>query len=144
MSEDELEKAEKKYNGKYNKWTVKLQHIVVWSIQDISHAVMRLSGYNAAPFLLCWKVLDHIMRYLYHKPYVPIMYPRKKMKEKKIVAHHAKGEGDITDLKKIREHTGLKIYIDADLVKDMTTRRSITSVVHEYNEVVFAWKIVKQ
>ena len=122
---------------------VKLQHIVVWSRQDISHAVMRISGYNAALFLLCWKVLDRIMRYLYHKPYVPIMYPRKKMKEKKIVAHHVKGEGDITDLKNIREHTGLKIYTDADLAKDMTIRRSITSVVHEYNEVVFAWKIVK-
>ena len=31
MSEDELEKAEKKYNGKYNKWTGALQHIAVWS-----------------------------------------------------------------------------------------------------------------
>ena len=84
------------------------------------------------------------MRYLYHKPHVPIMYPRKKVEENKIVAHHAKGEGEITDLKNIREHTGLKMYIDADLAKDMTTRRSVTSVVHEYNEVAFAWKIVKQ
>ena len=29
MSEDELEKSEKKYNGKYNKWTGALQHIAV-------------------------------------------------------------------------------------------------------------------
>ena len=72
------------------------------------------------------------------------MYPRKKVEKNKIVAHHAKGEGGITDLKNIREHNGLKMYTDADLAKDMTTRRSVTSVVHEYNEVAFAWKIVKQ
>ena len=44
----------------------------------------------------------------------------------KIVAHHAKGEGEITDLKNIREHTGLKMYTDVDLAKDMTTRISVT------------------
>ena len=138
MSEDELEKVEKKYNGKYNKWTGALQHIAVWSRQDISHAVMRLSGYNAAPSLPCWKALDHTMRYLYHKPHVPIMYPRKKVEENKIVVHHAKGEGETTDLNNIREHTGLKMYTDADLAKDMTTRRSVTSVVYTYDEITFA------
>ena len=140
MSEDELERAAKKYNRKYNKWTGVLQHIAVWSRQDISHAVMRLSGYNAVPSLPCWKALDHTMQYLYHKPHVPIMYPRKKVEENKIVVHHAKGEGEreIIDLKNIREHTGLKMYTYADLAKDMTTRRSVTSVVHEYNEVAFA------
>ena len=47
MSEDELKKAEKKYNGNYNKWTGTLRHIAaVWSRQNISNAVMRLSGYT--------------------------------------------------------------------------------------------------
>ena len=78
------------------------------------------------------------MRYLYHTPHVPIMYSRKKVEENKIVAHHSKGEGEITDLKNIREHNGLKMYTDTDLAKDMTTRRSVTSVVHGYNEVAFA------
>jgi len=36
------------------------------------------------------------------------------------------------------------MYTNTNLAKDMTTRRPVTSVVHEYNEVVFAWKIVKQ
>ena len=99
---------------------------------------MKLSGYNAAPSLPCWKALDHTMRYLYHKPHLPIMYQQKKVEENKIDARHAKGEGEITDFKYIREHTGLKMYIDADLAKDMTTRRSVTSVVHEYNDVAFA------
>jgi len=49
MSEEELTRAKKRYTGKNTKWTGALQHIAVWSRQDISHAVMRLSGYNAAP-----------------------------------------------------------------------------------------------
>ena len=72
------------------------------------------------------------------------MHPRKKVEENKIVAHHTKEEGEITDLTNIREHTGLKVYIDVDLAKDVTTRRSVTSVVHKYNEIVFAWEIVKR
>ena len=51
---------------------------------------------------------------------------------------------EITDLENIREHTRLKAYTDADLANDIATRRSVTSVVHEYNEVAFEWKIVEQ
>ena len=144
MNPEELEQAEKKHKGKYNKWTGALQHVAVWSRSDLSHAVMRLSGYIAAPSLPCWKALDHLMRYLYHKPHVPIMNSRRKVKETEIAAHHAKGDAEITDLKNVRDHTGLKVYTDADLAKDITTRRSVTSVVHEYNEVAFAWKVAKQ
>ena len=36
------------------------------------------------------------------------------------------------------------MYIYTDLAKDTTIRRLVTSSVHEYNEVVFTWKIVKQ
>ena len=115
-----------------------------WSRSDISHAVMRLSGYNAAQTLPCWKALDHLRRYLFHKPHIPIMFSNKKVMESKINAHHAKGYAEITSLKNIREHTGLKVYSDADLGKDMATRRLVTSVVHEYNEFVFVWTIVKQ
>ena len=78
---EELKEAEKKYKGKYNKWTGALQHISVWSREGISHSVMRLSEYNVAPSLACWKALNHLMRYLYHKPRAPIMFSRQKGKE---------------------------------------------------------------
>ena len=78
-----------------------MQHIAVWSRQDIIHAVMKLSKYNAVPSLPCWKALDHTIRYLYHKPHLLIIYPRKKVEENKIVAHHTKGKGEITDIKNI-------------------------------------------
>ena len=71
MRAEELKQVEKKYKGKYNKWTGVLQHIIVWSRADLSHTIMRLSGYNAAPLLPYWKALDHTMIYLYHKPHIP-------------------------------------------------------------------------
>ena len=115
MTPEELERAEKNPKGKYDKRTGALQYISVWSRDDISHTVMRLSGCNAAPALLCWKALDHLMIYLFHKPHVQIMFSRNKVKEREISAHHEKGEAESTDLKNIREHTGLKTYTQGDL-----------------------------
>ena len=66
------------------------------------------------------------------------------MHQIEIKFHHAKGDAEITEIKQIREHTEFKAYINADFVTDVANRRSVTSVVHQYNEVVFAWKIVKR
>ena len=66
MTPEELEEVEKKHKVKYNKWIGALQHISVWSRQDISHIVMRLSGYNSARIIPYWKALNHLMRYLSH------------------------------------------------------------------------------
>lgn len=76
--------------------------------EDISHAFMQLSGYNPAPSLPCWKGLNYLMRYLYRKPHVPVMFSQQKVKEPRIVAHHVKGETEITKLHDILEHTSLK------------------------------------
>ena len=109
MSEKELEQAEKKYKSRYNKWTEALQHITVWSRQDINHTLMILSGYNTAPALPCSETFDHTMIYLYHKPRVPIISPREKVDDSTIPVHHARGEGEIANIKNVREYTGLKI-----------------------------------
>ena len=122
MTEEELTQAAIQHKGTYNNWTGALQHVAVWSRQDISHAVMRLSGYNAAPSLPCWKALHQVMCYLYHKPHIPIMCPHRKVKETQIKAHHAKGEAEITKIKNILEYTGMKAYSDSDLAKDIATR----------------------
>ena len=36
------------------------------------------------------------------------------------------------------------MYTDSDLAKDIATRRSVTSIIHEYNDIAFSWKVVKQ
>ena len=39
------------------------------------------------------------------------------MNEPEILAHYAKGDAEVIDIKNVREHTGLKAYSDADLEK---------------------------
>ena len=84
------------------------------------------------------------MKYLYHKPHVPNIFPRKKGEERAINDHHAKWEDKSTEIKNVREYTRIKMYSGTDLATDIANRRSVTSVLHEYNEVLYAWKTVKQ
>ena len=60
-----------------------------------------------------------------------------------MMVHYRKGEGEIKDLNKIKEYSGYKIWVDSDLAKDVMNRRSVTSLIHEYNGVAFAWKSKK-
>ena len=57
--------------------------------------------------------------------------------------HHAKGNTEIAKITDINQGIDLKAYTDRDLDIDLVTRRLVTSVVHKYNVVVFAWKIIK-
>ena len=59
------------------------------------------------------------------------------MKQKSVYIH-PKGDAEITDLKNVIDYSGLKNYTDADLARDIATRRSVTCVVHEYNKEVFS------
>ena len=93
MDEKQIASMKRKYKGAYNHWTGALQHIAVMSRIDSAYAIMRLSGYNSAPSLPCYTVLHHFMQYLFHHPYVPIMYSRKNVKTYEITVHCAKGEG---------------------------------------------------
>ena len=47
-------------------------------------------------------------------------------------------------MKKIKEYSGYKIWVDSDLARDVANRRSVTSLIHEYNGVLFVWKSKKQ
>ena len=126
----------RKYKGAYNHWTGVLQNIAVMSRIDSAYAIMRLSGFNSAPSLPCYTALHNFMQYLFHHSHVPIMYPRKNVKTYEMTVHCAKGEGEIKDLNKIKEYS--------DLAKDVANRKSVTSLIHEYSGVAFAWKSKKK
>ena len=36
--------------------------------------------------------------------------------------HHAKGDAEITEIRHVREYSGVKMYLDTDLAKDIATR----------------------
>ena len=44
---------------------------------------------------------------------------------------------------KIKEYSGYKTRVVSNLERDVANRRSVTSLIDEYNGVVFAWKSKK-
>ena len=132
------------YKGAYNHWTGELQCIAVMSRIDSVYVIMYLSGYNSEPSFPCYIALNHFMRYPFHHPHVPIMYPRKKLKTYEMVVHCAKGEGEIKNLNKVKKYSDYKIWADSNLARDVVNIISVTSLVHEYNGVAFALKSKKQ
>jgi hypothetical protein len=56
-------------------------HIAGITRIDLIYPVMRFSGYIACPNLPIFDALHHTMCYLYHHKHVPIIYPRKPLKQ---------------------------------------------------------------
>ena len=45
---------------------------------------------------------------------------------------------------KMKKYSGYKTRVESNLARGVANRRSVTSLIHEYNGVVFAWKSNKQ
>ena len=73
-----------------------------------------------------------------------MMYPRKEVITASINVHYVKGEGEIINIKKISDYTGMKQYTDTYLAKYIATRRSVYCIIREHNKVAFLWKANKQ
>ena len=140
LSEEELQQLETKHKGSLSSWTGALQHVSRESRLDIYYSAMRLSGYNAAPKRLCFIILDKLMCYIYHHPHIPLMYSSKRTDMTTIESHFHKGEAEI---KNIHSYSGLVNSGDSDLARDLVDRRSVASIIHEFNNTAFAWKCNK-
>ncbi len=88
-----------------------------------------------------YRALDQCMTYLHHHPHLAIMYPRKDFKKNPLHCIFQKGDGEITDLNEVID---IQAYHDADLARDIVTRRSTTASIHLLNGVVISWTCKKQ
>ena len=52
--------------------------------------------------------------------------------------HCAKGEGENKNLNKMKEYSGIELWVDSDFAGDIATRRSVSSLIYEYNGLAFA------
>ena len=59
-------------------------------------------------------------------------------KRYKIGVHCAKGEGENKNLNKMKEYSGIELWVDSDFAGDIATRRSVSSLIYEYNGLAFA------
>ena len=72
------------------------------------------------------------------------MFPRKNTNDTTpIASHFSSGDAEITSID-YNKFTGYKAWSDSDFARDILERRSIISVVHEYNWVTCAWHTNKQ
>ena len=90
----------------------------------------RLSKYNASLTMATFNALYHSMCFLLHHRHVPIVYKRGSCDSNKLEAYMFKGRAGIVDLDTFQ---GFKVYTDADLARNLSSRRSISSVVIERN-----------
>jgi hypothetical protein len=83
MTGSKLQAIEKAYGGSLFHWSGILLHIAITTSVDLGYdAIMRISGYLAAPTAvifqaLNFQALNHTMRYLYVYRHLPIFYPRR-------------------------------------------------------------------
>ena len=91
---------------------------------------MQLSGYNVAPTPATCFVLDHVMRYLYHYPHIPLMNSRQKQTNSFLQTHSVRSNAKV-----IESPTNLDITVntDANLARDLVTRRPVSSMIIELN-----------
>ena len=141
LDQDQHFKMAKIHHGSFNHWTGAIIHIAGMSRPDLSYSVMRLSGYNASPTIATFHALHHFMCFLFHHPHVPIMYRRGSCNDGNLKSYTVKGHAEILDPDTFQ---GLKVYIDADLARDLSSRRSVSSVIIELNGTAVAWGSHKQ
>ena len=67
IDEKQIVSMKRKYKGTHNHSIELFQLIAITSRIDSTYVVMRLSGYNSAPSLPYYIVLNHFMQYIFHQ-----------------------------------------------------------------------------
>jgi hypothetical protein len=136
-----LHQIEKEYGGSLFHWNGILLHVAITTHVDLGYAIMRLSGYLAAPNAAIFQALDHTMRYLYFYCHIPIFYPPWPLSKKALAMHWHKGTAEYLP----QEYgVGLINSADADHARDIHDCRSVFSSLHLLNGVVVTWRCKKQ
>ena len=144
LDENAIQAHATKSNGRYSTHVGALLHVAEKSRLDLSYGCMRLSTYLSAPRLPCYDAVEQMMRYLYHHPHVPIMYPRKTSNCSPMNIHFYKGYAEPQSVNASNKQLGMASWSDSDFARDLVSRRSVTSGYTEYNQVAVAWLSKKQ
>jgi hypothetical protein len=83
-----------KYGGSFFHWNGALLHTAITTRVDLGYAIMRISGYLAAPNYMTFQALDNTMQYLYFNRHLPIMYPHRPLFKKFLAMHLVKGSAE--------------------------------------------------
>jgi hypothetical protein len=89
-----LKAMELKHGGSLYHWNGVLLHVAITTRIDINYAVMRISGYPAAPNAVIFEGLENTLRYVSFFRHIPIFYPRRPLNKRSLALHWTKGTAE--------------------------------------------------
>ncbi len=138
LSPTELQDYCFRYRGGFRHHTGKLVFAVDTRF-DFQFAVQRLSEFNCAPTAASFEGVDRIMRYIAQDVLRPLVYPRASFAESNLVTITLTPEKKET----LRVKNLPSLFTDAELARDLATRRSYYCVVVTVVNVIVLCKIKK-
>jgi hypothetical protein len=139
LSPHELKEYSIKHRGSYRFWTGTAMFAACITRFDILFAVQRLSEFNNAPTAAAFREFVRILRYLAKDIIRPIMFPRETFEKHHSVSYFITPES----------HMNLEIsnlptlFTDAELARDITTRKSYYCTIITVLNVIVQMKVKK-
>jgi hypothetical protein len=127
------------YKGSYRYWTGKLQFAACQTRFDIMFATQRCAEYNNSPSTLSFKLIVRILRYLAKDVLRPLMFPKESLQSSHRISYFITPESslhlDISNLP--------TLFTDAELARDITTRKSYYCTIIVVMNVIVQMKVKK-
>jgi hypothetical protein len=139
LSQDELKEYAVKHRGSYRFWIGKAMFAGCLTRYDILYATQRLSEFNNHPTAVAYQEFVRILRYLAKDVIRPLMFPREPFSKSHSVSYYVTPETSM-DLEISNLPT---LFTDAELARDITTRRSYYCTIIVVLNVIIQMKVKK-
>jgi hypothetical protein len=139
LSESELKEYSLHYKGSYRYHTGCLQYATCNTRYDAGFVANRASEYNAAPTAKSFELIAHCYRYFAGDPLRPLVYPKRRFDTYDTVRYHLTPDKTLS----LDVHGAPTIFTDAELARDIATRKSYFCTMIVVFNVVVQMKIKK-
>jgi hypothetical protein len=133
LTDVELKDISLKYRGSYRYHTGCIQYIACQTRYDIGFCANRLAEYNTKPNIVAFESIAHLYRYLAGDPLRPLVYPKRCFDTYDTVSYFVTPDRELT----LQVNNAPTIFTDAELARDIATRRSyFCSMIMVFNVIV--------
>jgi hypothetical protein len=139
LTQAELKEYAIKHRGSYRFWIGKAMFAACITRYDILYATQRLSEFNNHPTAVAYQEFVRILRYLAKDVIRPLMFPREPFTNKHSVSYYVTPESSMS-----LEIANLPtLFTDAELARDITTRRSYYCTIIVILNIIVQMKVKK-
>jgi hypothetical protein len=139
LSANELTNYSITYKGSYRFWTGKLQFVSSQTRFDTLFATQRCAEFNNAPSAISFQMIARILRYFAKDVLRPLMFPRGSIQGSQNISYFVTPEHSMN-----LEVSNLPtLFTDAELARDLTTRKSYYCTIIVVMNVIVQMKVKK-